>query len=151
MALHLEIKNQIKEAMKAKDEIRLLALRNIVTACTNELVAQRKTPQDTLEDDQVINLIRRLSKQRKDSIDQFTQAGRLDLVEGEQKELVILEEFLPALLSVEALRPLVAAKKEALGITDKKDMGKLLGALMADLKGTADGADVKKVAAELLG
>ena len=139
------IKGQIKEAMIAKDSVRLEVLRGISAACTNELVAKGRTPQEKLSDEEVIAVITRLSKQRKDSIDQFTKGGRQDLVDVEQAQLAILETYLPTMMSFDEILPIAKAKKESLGIADKTGMGKLVGAVMAELKGKADGADVKAV------
>lgn len=139
------IKSQIKEAMMAKDAVRLEVLRGISAAGTNELVAKGRKPQDQLTDEELIAVITRLSKQRKDSIDQFTKGGRLDLVTEEQAQLAILETFLPKMMSQDEIRPIAIAKKEALGVTDKSGLGKLVGAVMGELKGKADGNDVKAV------
>lgn len=143
------IKGQIKEAMIAKDSVRLEVLRGISAACTNELVAKGRTPQEKLSDEEVIAVITRLSKQRKDSIDQFTKGGRQDLVEVEQAQLAILETYLPTMMSLDEILPIAKAKKESLRVADKTGMGKLVGAVMAELKGKADGADVKTVVESL--
>jgi len=145
MTLHEQIKEKIKEAMKAKDELRLSVMRGILSAVTNELVAQKKTPQDILDDEGVITVITRLSKQRKESIKQFVDGGRPELAESEEKELVILEEFLPEMMSVEEIQKIAEAKKAEMGIDDASKKGMLMGALMKDLKGKADGGDVKNV------
>ena len=144
-----QIKSQIKEAMMAKDSVRLEVLRGISAACTNELVAKGRTPQEKLSDEEVIAVITRLSKQRKDSIDQFTKGGRTDLVAEESAQLAILQTFLPTMMTLEEIRPIAIAKKEALGVADKSSMGKLVGAVMSELKGKADGGDVKTVVESL--
>ena len=141
--IHEKITTGIKAAMKAKDSVRLNALRGIKTAFTNELVASKRTPQDTLSDEEAITVLSRLAKQRKDSIDQFTKGNRPELAEKEAQELAILEEFLPEMLSIEEIQEIVAAKKAELGVTDKSSMGRLMGALMKELKGKADGKMVK--------
>ena len=143
------IKSKIKEAMLAKDSVRLEVLRGISAACTNELVSKGRKPQEVLEDEEVIVVITRLSKQRKDSIEQFAKGGREDLVAEEQAQLAILETFLPKMMSQDEIRPIAVAKKEALGVTDKSGLGKLIGAVMGELKGKADGSDVKVVAESL--
>ena len=133
----------IKDAMKARDSVRLNALRGIKTAFTNELVASKRPPQDTLSDEEALRVISRLAKQRKDSIEQFTQGGRPELAEKEAQELAILEEFLPEMMPMEEIQKLVEAKKAELGVTDKSGMGRLMGTLMKELKGKADGKMVK--------
>lgn len=150
MGLHEDIKSQLKDAMKAKDEVRLRTVRSMLTAFTNELVATGKTPQDMLDNAGVLSVIKRLAKQRKESIVQYEAAGRIDLSEPEKAELAVLEAYLPTLMSEAELRPIVEAKKAELGVTDKSKMGILIGALMKDLQGKADGSDVKKLAEELL-
>lgn len=145
MSLQQSIKDQIKQAMLAKDAIRLEVLRGISAASMNELVAKGRKPQDELSDEEVLAVITRLAKQRKDSMDQFTKGGRMDLVAEEQAQYAVLETFLPTMMSQDEIRPIAMAKKEALGVTDKSGLGKLVGAVMSELKGKADGADVKAV------
>ncbi len=149
MTLHESLRESLKEAMKAKDAVKLRTVRSIMTACTNELVATSRTPQDVLKDEEVLAVIKRLAKQRKESILQFEAANRPELAEPEKEELVVLESYLPTLMSQEAIRPLAEAKKAELGITDKSKMGMLVGALMKDLSGQADGGDVKAVVESL--
>ena len=131
--------------MLARDAVRLSVLRGVLTAFTNELVAKGKKPQDTLADEDCVNIIRRLSKQRKDSIEQFEKGGRADLAESEKTELAILEEYLPKMMSKEEIKKVVEAKKAELGISDKTKIGMFTGAIMKELKGKADGADVKEI------
>ena len=149
MTLHESLRETLKEALKAKDAVRLRTVRSIMTACTNELVATGKTPQDMLDDAGVLNVIKRLAKQRKESITQYEAAGRHELAVPEKEELVILEAYLPTLMSQEEIRPLAEAKKAELGIEDKAKMGMLVGSLMKDLQGKADGGDVKSVVESL--
>ncbi len=149
MSLHEDLRTTLKESLKAKDEVRLRTVRGIMTACTNELVATGKTPQDILDDAGILSVIKRLAKQRKESIVQYEAAGRQDLADHEKVELVILEAYLPALMTQDQIRPLAEAKKAELGITDKAKMGMLVGSLMKDLGGKADGGDVKTVVESL--
>lgn len=135
--------------MLAKDTVKLSVVRNIVATITNELVAIGKTPQEMLDDTGVLKVIKRLANQRKDSIEQFEKGGRPELAASEKAELVILESYLPALMSREEIRKVAIAKKEFLGISDKTKAGQLTGAIMKDLAGRADGADVKAVVDEL--
>lgn len=148
--LHLDIKEKIKDAMRAHDELRKEVLRGILTAFVNELVATRHTPQETLSDEGAILVLKRLVKQRKDSAEQFTAGGRPELAEKEMKELAIIEEFLPKLMSRDEIRVIALAKQRELGVTDKSGMGKFIGAVVKECKGAADGTDVKAVVEELL-
>ncbi len=149
MSLHTDIKSSLKEAMKAKDAVRLGVVRNIISELTNQLVATKRTPQDELTDEEVLAVIKRLAKQRQDSIEQYQAAGRTESAEAEQAELAILQEYLPQMMSQDEIRPIAQAKQTELGITDKSQMGKLVGAIMQEVKGQADGADVKAVVEEL--
>ncbi len=119
MSLQTDLKSQLKEAMMAKDAVRLTVIRGLMSAITNELVATGKTPQSEIDDEGVLTLIRRGVKQRKDSIEQFNAGGRPELAESEQAELAILEAYLPQMMSKDEIRPLAEAKKAELGITDK--------------------------------
>lgn len=145
MSLHEDIKASLKEVMKAKEEVRLRTVRSMITAFTNELVASNRTPQDWLKDEETLAVIKRLAKQRKESILAFESNGRPELAVPEHAELAILEEFLPTLMTQDEIRPIVEAKKAELGVTDKSKMGILVGAVMKELAGKADGADVKVV------
>lgn len=149
MELHQTIKGQLKEALKAKEEVRLRTIRSMLTAFTNELVATSRTPQDWLSDEETLAVIKRLAKQRKESITQYEAANRPELAEPEKAELVVLESYLPQMMSQDEIRPIVEAKKAELGIEDKSKMGMLVGAAMKELAGKADGADVKAVVESL--
>ena len=151
MALHEEIKASLKEAMKAKEAARLRTIRSMLTAFTNEAVASGKTPQDMIDDEAALIVIKRLAKQRQESIEHYEKAGRTELAEPEKEELEILQDYLPAMMSKEEIKPIAKAKLEEMGVTDKSGMGKAIGALMQDLKGKADGGDVKAVVEEILG
>jgi len=147
--LHKQIKEGIKIAMLAKDTVRLTVLRGLLTAFTNELVATKRKPQEELSDEEIITVIRRAVKQRKDSIDQFRKGGREELASAEELELKILETFLPRMMGREDVKKKVVEMKEKLGIADKSKIGQLIGATMKELNGTADGADVKEAAESL--
>jgi uncharacterized protein YqeY len=149
MSLQTQIKEEIKKSMLAKDTVRLNVMRGISSAFTNELVAKGQKPQDELADDAGIAVIKRLVKQRKDSIEQFTKGGREDLASDEKAELAILETLLPATMPKEDIKKVAEAKKAELGITDKAKMGMLIGAVNKELKGAADGGDIKEVVESL--
>jgi len=141
--IHQQIKEQVKEAMRAKDALRLNVVRNILSSFTNELIAQKKPPQGELPDDEALTVIRKLVKQRKDSIEQFRKGNREDLASAEEAELNILQAYLPAMMSKESIKTLVLQKAAELGITDKSKANQLMGAVMKATKGNADGNDVK--------
>lgn len=147
--MHDQIKEEIKKAMLAHDADKLKAVRNIAAAFTNELVAKRRKPDEKLSDEEAIAVMKRLAKQRKDSIEQFAAGGREDLVAEEKKELAVIEAYLPAAMDKEKIKEIAEAKKAELGITDKSKMGILMGAVMKETKGEADGAAVKEVVESL--
>ena len=148
--LHQQIKNDVKKAMLEKNPLKLNVIRGLLAACTNELVATRRKPEETLKDEEVVAVLRRAVKQRQDSIEQFRSGGRDDLVQQEEAEREIIKTYLPPELGATENERIARAKIKSLKITDKKDAGKLVGAVMKDLKGQADGATVKKIIEGLL-
>lgn len=150
MSLQETIRGQIKEAMLAKDQVRLGVVKSLVAGFTNELVSLKRTPQETLSDEEVLNVIRRAVKQRKDSIDQFTKGGRPELAESEKAELTILETYLPQMMSEEDVMTFAKTKLAEMGDIDKSKAGMFMGTLMKELKGKADGDTVKRVVDNLL-
>lgn len=150
MSLHTQIKDEIKQALKAGEKVRLSVLRGLLTAFTNEAVVKGKTAQDEIADDEAIAVIKREANKRKDSIEQYTKGGRPELALAEQEELTILETYLPAKMPMEEIEKITIAKKEELGVSDKSKMGVLIGAVIKETNGQADGADVKKIVTELL-
>lgn len=143
--LQVEIKNSIKDAMLSKDAVRLDALRSVVAAFTNDLVARGRKPDEALSDEEVLAIITKLSKQRKDSIEQFTKGGRPELAEKEKQELYVLQKYLPEMMSKDEVLEIAKNKKAELGINELAQKGMLMSALMKDLKGKADGMIVKEV------
>lgn len=150
MSLHEQIKNEIKEAMKAKDQVKLSVVRGLVSAFTNEAVAKGRTPTDLLTDEETLAVIKRAARQRKDAMDQYQAGGRPDLVEQEEAELKVLEIYLPAQIGRDEIEKVVKAKMTELNITDKSKVGQLTGMVMKDLGGNADGTIVKEVIESLL-
>ncbi len=149
MAIHDSIKASIPEALRAKDEVRLRTLRSLVTAMTNEVVAKKRKPDEFLTDEEAMAVLKRASNQRKDSIEQFEKAGRSELAAPEKEELAIIESLLPAQMSREEIEVVVKAKIAEMN-ADKSKAGQLTGAVMKELKGKADGGDVKSVVDSLL-
>ncbi len=145
MAIAQEIREQLKTAMREKNQVALDTLRSILSGFTAELVASGKTPQDEVEDSVAIKVVQKLIKQRKDAIAQFEGAGRADLADDEKAQLAVLEQFQPAQMSEANIRVIAERKKTELGITDKAKSGILTGAVMKEVAGTADGALVKTV------
>jgi len=117
---------------------------------TNEVVAKKRKPDEFLTDEEAIAVVKRAANQRKDSIEQFVAGNREDLAVPEREELVVLESYLPAQMSREELETIAKAKMAELGVSEKKDMGRFMGAVMQEVKGRADGNDVKAVIESLL-
>jgi len=150
MSLHKDIQQKRTDAMRARNSVELQTLRSLLSEFTNENVSNKKKPDEMLSDENVLKVISREAKKRKDSIEQFEKGGRQELADIEKEELVILEGFLPEQMSEDNVRKVVEKKKEELGVSDKSDMGQLMSAVMGELKGQADGNIVKKVVEELL-
>lgn len=143
--LHQKLREDLKGAMRARDSMRLTVLRWLLSAFTNENVAKKRKPDEVLPDEDVLAVLTRSAKQRKDSIEQFVKGGRSDLVAQETKELAIIQTYLPTPMSQDEIRPLAKAKQTELALTDSSKKGSLMSALMRELKGKADGNDVKAV------
>ena len=149
MTIQEQIREEIKKAMFAKDQLRLETMRGLLAAFTNELVATKRTPQEPLPDEDALKVIKRAANQRKDSIEQFEKGGRKELADKERSELAIIETFLPKMMSKDEIRKVAEAKKAELGVSDRSKMGVFMGAVMKELKGRADGTDVKEVVESL--
>jgi uncharacterized protein YqeY len=139
-----QIKSALKPAMLAKDSVRVGTIRMIMAAFTNELVTQGHPPTDPLSDADCMKVIKRLAKQRKDSIDQYITGGRPELADDEKAELAIIEEFLPAQMSEADIEAKVAVKL-AESPLDPTKKGQFVGVMMKELGDTADGSVVKAV------
>ena len=150
MPIHETLKKSIPDAMRAHDAVRLQTLRSLITMMTNEVVAKKRKPTEFLTDEEALAVIKRAANQRKDSIEQFINGGRPELAEPEKLELAIIEAYLPALMSREEIGVVAKAKMAELDVSGKAEAGKLTGMLMKELKGKADGGDVKAVVDSLL-
>ena len=140
-----ELKEMMKDAMRAKDTTKLAVVRGLISAMTNEAVAKGKGPDGVLSEDEILTVLTRAAKQRKDSIQQFDAGGRPELAVGEKAELAIIETMLPAQMSRDEIVAAARAKAAEVGVTDKTGANKVMGMLMKDLKGRADGTVVKSV------
>lgn len=149
MSLYKQIKDSIKEAMIKKNTLALTVLRNIFSAFTNEILAKKITEEE-FSDENGLAIIRKLVKQRKDSIEQFTKGNRSDLVKIEENEMKILETFLPIMMSREEIEKIIKAKIAEVGTIDKNKIGCFMGEIMKELKGKADGILVKEILEELI-
>lgn len=134
MTLKARISEDMKSAMRAKDSVRLGAVRLLLAAIKQKEVDERSEPDDAA----ITAIVEKLIKQRKDSISQFQAAGRADLVAAEQAELAVLQAYLPEQLSSAEIEAAVAAAIAESGATSARDMGKVMGLLKPRLAGRAD-------------
>ncbi|HEY79899.1 MAG TPA: GatB/YqeY domain-containing protein [Anaerolineae bacterium] len=147
MSLLDTLNADLKTAMKTGDEPAKRALRGVKAAITR---AEKDKGNQSLTDDEIIAVLRKQAKQRQDSIDAYHQAGRQDLVQEEEAELAVIERYLPQLMSEDAIREIAQQVIAEVGATGPRDMGKVMGRLMAQLKGKADGRLVNQIVRDLL-
>jgi uncharacterized protein YqeY len=146
-----KIREEMKQAMRKKESEKVIVLRSLLAAFTNELIAQKRPPTEELSDADITKAIKRAAKQRKDSIEQFIKGGRQELADKEQKELEIIKTYLPESASKEDIAKVVEAKITELGCAgDMSKMGILVGTVMKEFAGSADGSDVKEVVQKML-
>ncbi|MGB3787561.1 MAG: GatB/YqeY domain-containing protein [Phormidesmis sp.] len=152
MSLKDRISEEIKTAMKAKDKLRLETVRGIKKVILEKESEIRAKGRDELTEEEELAIVMQLAKQRRDSIKQFTDAGRDELADKEAQELEILEEYLPAQLSDADIEAAVDDAIAQVGATGPRDMGKVMGPVMQKLKGQADGGKVQSIVkAKLVG
>ena len=148
MQLTDKVNAQITAAMKAKDAPRLSTLRMMKAAMMNKGVEKGRD----LEDAEVLQVVSSLVKQRRDSIEQFSKAGRTDLAEKETAEIVVLEEYLPPAATAEEIDAAIAAAVTETGAASPKDIGKVMKAVMPKLAGkNADGRTINESVRRKLG
>ncbi len=141
MNLLTTIENDLKLAIKSRQEDELRTLRML----KSDIMYERARGSDDLSEEKIIEVIARASKRRRESIDEFTKAGRKDLADLEAAELVIIEKYLPRQLGADEVAAVIDAKISELGITSQKEFGKIMGAVMKELKGQADGGLVREL------
>lgn len=147
MALEQQIPEDLKTAMKAKDKVKMTALRAILSGIK---YLKAEGGHDEVSDDEVITIINREAKKRRDAIEMYTQHDRPELAEQEQAELDILLTYLPAQLSEDEIRAIITETIAEVGASGPSDKGKLMGALMPKVKGKVDGKAVNALVSELL-
>lgn len=145
MSLKDRVSEEIKAAMKAKDKVRLETVRSIKKVILERESSIRATGRETLTDTEELEILTQLAKQRRESIEQYSQAGRSDLAEKEAAELGIIETYLPRQLSEAEITEVVEQIMADVGATAPKDMGKVMGPAMQQLKGKADGKKVQEI------
>jgi uncharacterized protein YqeY len=147
MSLQERVSQEIKAAMLAKAADRLSALRMLKSALGYAQI-ERKT--ENLPDAEVVAIVQKEVKKRRDSVEQFEKGGRAELAAKEKEEIAVLEMFLPKALSPEELEKLVRAAIQELGATSKKDMGPVIKAVQAKAAGSADGKSISALVGKLL-
>lgn len=145
-----QLQNDLKEAMKAKDAVRLRTVRSLRSAIMAKEIDLRTGGTGSISDEDALAVIQKQAKQRRDSIEQFIAAGRDDLRQVEEEELAVIESYLPKQLSEDEVRKEVQAIADQIGATGPADMGKLMGQAMGRLKGKADGKLVQEAAKAVL-
>ncbi len=146
MSLKEKIAEDLKEAMRGKDILRVNTLRMIIAAIKNYEVEKMKQASD----DDVMVVLTKEAKRRKEAIEEYEKYGRSDLAEKEKRELEIIESYLPKQLTEEEIREIVMKTIEEVGATSIRDLGKVMGAVMLKLKGKADGKLVNNIVREML-
>lgn len=131
----------MKDAMRSRDKQRLSVIRSVKSSLQNESINKGQE----LTDDEILTVLNREMKQRKESLHEFEQADRQDLVIKTNAEIQVLSEYMPSQLSDEELRQIVHETIEQVGAQSKSDMGKVMGAIMPKVKGRADGSEVKQL------
>ncbi len=147
MTLKERIQEDLKTAMKSKDQLRLSVIRLAKAAITNLEIARGHE----LNDSETLEVLAKESKQRNDAINEYEKAGRNDIVNTLKEEVKILQAYLPAQLSEAEISQLVKETVAELGVTSKKEMGKVMAALMPKTKGRADGRIVNQIVSSILG
>ena len=145
MSLRERIDAEIKVAMKSKDKVRLETVRSIKKFILEKEVSLRPSGQDTLTEAQEMEILMQIAKQRRDSIEQYRKGGREDLVAQEEAELAIVEEYLPPQMSDEEVSQVVDEVIASVGATSAKEMGKVMGKAIQQLKGKADGNRIQEM------
>lgn len=149
MTLYETIGTHLKEAMKSGDTLRRDTLRLLQSAIKNVAIEKRKSPQE-LSDSEIEEILKRLVKQRKDSITQYRAGNREDLALQEESELNLLSAYLPEAMGEEELRTLVTSALEEAGITAKAQMGQAMGVVVKRVAGRASGDDIRKIVDSIL-
>ena len=144
-----KLQDELKQSMLAKNELKTSVLRMLLSAI-NYYEIQKGGAGYTATQEDVLSVIQTQAKQRKDSIEQFKNAGRAELVGKEEKELEMLNAYLPAQMSEEEVKKLVDEAVAQTGATSIADLGKVMGALMPKTKGKADGALVSNLVKQKL-
>ena len=140
------LSEDLKQAMKGKDKLRLSVIRMVRAAIKNAEIEKRRE----LSEDEILDVLSREVKQRQESLQEFEKAGRQDLSQQVQQEIQILRQYLPEPLDDQALQELVQEAIQEVGAVSKRDLGKVMSVLMPKIKGRADGKKVNQMVQQQL-
>jgi uncharacterized protein len=146
MSLREKLDTDLKSAMRSKDELRKLVIRSLLSSMNYAEIAKQKKLDDTV----IIEVVAKEIKQRKESIEAYTQGHRQDLVDNETAEMAILQEYMPAQMSREEITSIVQSVIAEVGAKSPGDKGKVMQKLMPQVKGKADGNEVNSIVMDLL-
>lgn len=144
-SLKERIASDLKDAMRAQDDVRRRTLRSVRSALMKEEIAHREGGAGELTEQQELSVLQKEAKQRRESLEQFEKANRDDLAQKERDELAVIEEYLPSKLSDKELQETIEAIIDEVGAESMADMGQVMGRAMGKLRGRADGNRVRKV------
>ncbi len=147
MSLKSKLQDELKAAMKAKDALRKKVLRMALAEVKNIEIDKK----EELEDSQILSILQKEVKSRRETIEGAEQANRPDLIEEAEAEIAILAEFLPEAMSEDELRTIVEETVAQVGATSMREIGKVMGALIPKIKGRADGGVANKMVREIIG
>ena len=146
MSIQEKLQQDLEKALRARDEVRKAAIRYIRSEIRNQELSERRI----LDDKGVISVLSRQARQRRESIEAFRQGNRQDLVDKEEAELAIIVEYLPEQMTEGQITSLAQRAIEEVGATGPADMGRVMGRVMPEVKGKADGQKVREVVSNLL-
>ncbi len=147
MSIEERLREDLKDAMRQRDDLRRTTIRFVLAAIQNEQIARQKPVDDVA----VLDVLSRMVRQHQESITEFKKGNRQDLVDKEEAELVIIRRYMPQQLSREEIAELVRQAIAKTGAKGPSEMGKVMGQVMPQVRGKADGNQVSQVVAELLG
>jgi len=150
MGLYEELQNELKIALKNRDSLKANTIRSVIAAVKNYLVSSEKAKKEGATDEIVQKLVMKEIKNRKESIEEYEKADRKELADKEKKEMEILKEFMPEMLSEDEIRKLAIETIDELDANDPSELGNVMRNIMPKLKGKADGKVVNKIVRELL-
>ncbi|MGB2600755.1 MAG: GatB/YqeY domain-containing protein [Candidatus Omnitrophota bacterium] len=146
--LEKKIAEELNQALKSGEKVKVSVLRMVISEIKNKKIADRV--KEELEDDKIVGVIQKMARQHKESIEQFKQGDRQDLVDKEAEELKILEKYLPEQISEEELVKIISESIEKTGASSARDIGKVMGDVLGRVAGRADGKIVSKIVKEKL-